>query len=348
MLCLGTLQFDKIIRREYPTFHRWCGRGYVTCGVLSLFALQGLRTNMGAGSSTSSRSDLLVLFVDITSTLWCAFTGVSVFAAVNKWFSLHRDCMAGSLALAIVPIIQRGISWCCLAPASMVLRCIFCVVQAARSSSVEEPVPFPWLARWGPPTSRYSLLFGSCDTDDKSLLKLQSEDNRRACPYVLSLDGYGEGEHLSFPLSALLGLIAVLIMMVPRGIAYATSTLDQPMHVADGEGISSMTQADVWRSISEAMMVALHRINECWGLHGKAMYKYYTGGNLMTKLCCVIILVPGGIVGTSGIGIVGVICLASMYAMIAILTLGIAGILISFFLVVAYVLYSLYISYLTL
>ena len=108
MLVLATMQFDKPLRRRYPTMHRWCGRAYVVCGIVTICSLQVLQETVGAGSAPAGgRSEALAWFVDVTSTLWGIATFTAVLAACRKQFELHRDCMGISLALACTPIAQR-------------------------------------------------------------------------------------------------------------------------------------------------------------------------------------------------------------------------------------------------
>lgn len=337
MLCIGTCQLDKHIRRAHPVVHRWCGRMYVICGILSLGGLQTLRASIGAGSSPKGHSSLLLFFVDVTTALWCGCTGVGVVAAWNKSFQVHRDAMTASLILASVPLVQRAISWCCLAPMAMVLRCVVCVVRVMYSepSQFEEDrssTSFPWLVRWGPPTTRHTLLFGSCDSTP-------STADPRACPLVLSFDGYGEGEHLSFPVSAILALTAVLGMLAPRFIAHVLGTLDTPEYIAEGQSLSDMTQADVWRSLRNLLISKYALVQLSWARCETALSEKiwgYSGSPILKSIVRMIAVISALL----SAGCAGVIVLCANFVLLAVVTLAISGFCVCAFLFVSYFVYA--------
>lgn len=235
MLMLGLVQFDKTIRRSLPWLHRWSGRGYAVSGLLCLYALRKLRGSVGAGSSPSGRSNALVLFIDISSFLWVLATAGAILCAMKKNVRLHRDLMAVSFAAASVPIAQRLFSWFFLAPLTIILRLIICLLSDIS----------PWRAQFGPPGSSYTTLMTFCTTDVPQL-------DPRACPKALSLDGYGEAEQSSFALSAWLGFAVVLVFGAPRLLSHvrASENSDKPDPNID---LSELSLCDAWRIIPTAM-----------------------------------------------------------------------------------------------
>ena len=203
MLVLGAMQCDKPLRTKHKVLHRWCGRAYVVCGVMTTGSLQILQEKVGAGSA-GQPSLALAWFVDVTSILWVAATAVAVVAAVCKRYELHRDLMGLSLALACTPIAQRAYSWVACAPLAITARMISCTAFGPQAA--EARWGLLWL-RWGPPGN--ALWGDGCVLDTVADSSLWIEDPR-ARPLLFSPDGYGEGEQLSFALSAWLGFGTML------------------------------------------------------------------------------------------------------------------------------------------
>ena len=254
MLFIATIQFDKNIRHGYPHIHRWCGRLYVVAGIICISSLRFLRDTAGAGSSPSGNNRPLIIFIDVSSVLWLLTTAIGVTAAICKNYSLHRDAMAFSVGIASVPVAQRSLSWAFLTTGARIARVLFCA----------SPQRIPWHTTWGPPGDSSSLLWGDCD----SCAIAQSADPR-ACPLVLSLDGYGEGEQASLAASAWITLIAICIWATPRLLAhitkYSTNSLADSLALAaahsdnnsknfsmvgltDAELLGNLTFADLWRT----------------------------------------------------------------------------------------------------
>ena len=206
------LQFDKHIRNYSPTLHRWTGRIYVLSGMLCMTSLLFLSPSMGAGSSTGGHSSALVLIVDITIVLWFATTAIAVLAVMWRRFELHRDAMGLSMCLCLSPVSQRGFSWAITTPLAVTARCLICILSGLVQG--QQAAAWPWQVRWGPPGSTASLLLGACAEGSESLQQAQALDPR-ACPYVLSFDGYGEGEQASLALSAWIGVTFLLILGSP-------------------------------------------------------------------------------------------------------------------------------------
>ena len=246
MLVLGAMQCDKPLRRKYKTLHRWCGRAYVVCGAFTIGSLQILQEQVGSGSS-GGRSESLAWFVDVTSILWVLATSVAVVAAICKRFELHRDFMGLSLALACTPIAQRAYSWVAAAPLAMTARVATCTVLSPQAARARWGVL--WL-RWGPPGN--TLWGDGCllDTDADRSLWL---GDPRARPLLFSLDGYGEGEQLSFALSAWMGFVTMLLLGLSPFLAHMMSNTigtdqQKQMNIGEAKFLHS------WRSGSGAVM----------------------------------------------------------------------------------------------
>jgi hypothetical protein len=248
LLVLGLAQFDKGIRQTYPRFHRWSGRAYTACGLVCLYYLRQLRGSAGAGSAPGGHSDALVLFIDASSALWVLATGAAVGCAIKRNFLLHRDLMACSLAMASVPIAQRTISWFFLAPLSMVLRLLICLFAGFS----------PWRAEFGPPGSMASTVLGHCAAADRA-------QDPRACPAVLSVDGYGEAEQSSFSVSAWLGFAAVLAFGLPRLLAHVRGSVSESTETGKHDpnaDLSDLYLFDVWRTVLPALQAALSLLQD--------------------------------------------------------------------------------------
>jgi hypothetical protein len=253
MLCLATLQLDKSFRRQYPHYHRWCGRFYVVSGVFCVISLLILRASAGAGSAPTGRSQALAVFIDISVTLWVLATVTGVIAAMCKKYDMHRDFMVFSVALACVPIAQRVFSWGLMTPAALLLRALVCLPANV----------YPWSTRWGPPGSTTSLLLGSC-TD----CAVASSSDPRACPLLYSLDGYGEGEQASFAASAWAGLAVVVSWGLPRVLKHVMGRCGSPLegdvkYDADADLLSSLSYADTWRREKDRVAAIMGMPGRC-------------------------------------------------------------------------------------
>ena len=77
MLLLGFAQFSSRLRRAFPAWHRWAGRGLILLGVV--FALAGLRMNFSGHAQADSalydgaQTLAAALFL---ATLWLGFTAI--------------------------------------------------------------------------------------------------------------------------------------------------------------------------------------------------------------------------------------------------------------------------------
>ena len=193
MLCIAVLQLDAPSRHASSTRHRWLGRLYVASGLGAVLALRWLRSTSGGGSAR--RGDPLMRgFIDCASMAWLLATARGVVAmAVQRDARAHSRWMALSMGFAMVPILQRVLNFF-LVPVALALRAAICLVQAG--------LP-PWCARFGPPGSMLSVLSGPCGT-------CSAAADPRACPAILSADGYGEAEQAVFAVSAWSSLLGVL------------------------------------------------------------------------------------------------------------------------------------------
>jgi hypothetical protein len=117
------------------------------------------------------------------------------------------------------------------------------------------------------------------------------------------------------------------------------------MHIADGEGISSMTQADVWRSAHDIVAAGLRLAEDRCGRRLIAAYRWFDSSNILTKSIGMIGAFIGVVMGACGVVIIGVIYFVVAAAFIAALTMGIAAVCISIFLVFSYALYTIYFYY---
>lgn len=81
----ATFQLVPMIRRRFPTFHRWNGRLFLAVGFFG--AISGLYMTWGLGSRLS---DLGSLGVTLNGILIPVFVFLAWRAAVNGKFSLHR------------------------------------------------------------------------------------------------------------------------------------------------------------------------------------------------------------------------------------------------------------------
>jgi len=254
MLVLAAVQADKKLRRQNPQWHRWSGRAYVVCGLLTIGSLQVLQSSVGAGSS-STPSTSLAWFVDLTSIGWLSATFVGVAAARARRIDLHKSCMRFSIAFACAPIGQRAYSWVFCAPLAMAARVLVCT----GGGMFEQHVPWTSMLsiRWGGPSD---TLFGDgCVLDD-----VVSDSRDR--PLVLSLDGYGEGEQASFSMSAWLSLFSMMFVGLHPWLVSAARPPSKEF-IAFGE----MTMFDAWRTIGGGTLNVLQAQqpvrNKGWALH---------------------------------------------------------------------------------
>jgi hypothetical protein len=293
MLVLGAMQCDKPLRTKHKVLHRWCGRAYVVCGSITIGSLQILQETVGAGSAAGERSLALAWFVDVTSVLWVVATAAAVVAAICKRFEMHRDFMGLSLALACTPIAQRAISWVGAAPLAITARMIVCTAFGPQAAEARWAVL--WL-RWGPPGD--TLWGDGCVLDTDADSSLWVEDSR-ARPLLFSPDGYGEGEQLSFALSAWMGfgtmlaagaaplLLPLLVQLLPG----STSKDALKMNVGRAQLF------ETWRNLKEA-------IQSVW-VSDQLQLKQKLGifAAPTTVLLAAVSLLVGGIGGGIGFGL---------------------------------------------
>ena len=164
--------------------------------------------------------------------------------------------MAFSIAMAAVPIAQRLFSWFFLAPMTILLRLVICLYRDIS----------PWEATFGPPGNSYTTILGFCETINK-------HDDPRACPIVLSADGYGEAEQSSFALSAWFGFGAVMLFGIPRLLVHVRG-YDFGKFDPNSD-ISDLHLCDIWRIFPDALLssysILLHSVTSfvafavrCW------------------------------------------------------------------------------------
>lgn len=331
MLLMGLVQFDKTIRRSYPRIHRWSGRVYAASGCLCIYALRQLKGSVGAGSAPSGHSYAVALFIDVSSLMWILATAFAIICAIAKKFRLHRDLMALSISIASVPIAQRLFSWFFLAPSAMILRLFVSLLSGSPPAS----------ARFGPPGNSHSVLFKLCSSIDM-------EKDTRACPLVLSLDGYGEAEQSSFAVSAWLGLSAALLFSIPRILVHMGRVNDDGNANKDEDKIdlnsdlSSLYLCDVWRIIPVAissMIITIlsttsrlvYKLTACLGEENNSSYSLESFRNYLSKILTVIQVPIYGIVSTGGI-----------FVVLVLLTIFVTLLYLGFLFVPIYILYLVF------
>ena len=226
------IQFDASLRHARPWLHRLSGRVYVTAGCTCVLTLRMLRDTSGAGSNPNHEGDYMMSwFIDAASICWFGATAVALYCViVNKDHEAHARWMTRSVAVMLVPIPQRGISFVALTPIAMVMRLIVSVIYFTE---------LPWEARWGPPGTAWSLMLGVPS----------STTTHRESPLVLSFDGFGEGEQCSFWVSAWSGLFVVV------------AVCEQVLTVHDGAAQRAKLSLAWRRARSRAKMIAAYVMN---------------------------------------------------------------------------------------
>ncbi len=102
-LLLGPLQF--VTRRRYPQAHRWMGRLYILCCLISGLAAYPVALGTLAGPVAAAG------FASM-ATAWLATTLVA-FAAIRRGrVALHRRWMVLSFALTLSAVTLRVSCWC--------------------------------------------------------------------------------------------------------------------------------------------------------------------------------------------------------------------------------------------
>merc|ERR1711865_890820 len=135
----------------------------------------------------------MIWFVNLTSCGWMAATLCGVIAARSGRIEMHRTSMRLSLCLAATPILQRMFSWVFMAPLGMAARLIVCAAGA--TSAKDEDVGWRSFTsiRWGAANDTLTGL---------GCVLSSSVQGSHEQPFVLSANGYGEGEQLTFGVSA--------------------------------------------------------------------------------------------------------------------------------------------------
>jgi len=210
LLILGLFQTDQTFRHQHKWWHRAMGYAYVVCGLVTIGSLQMLQNSVGAGAGDTP-SVALAWFVNATSAGWIAVTFCGVLAARYQRIGYHRNCMRSSVALTAAPIAQRMFSWFICAPLGMGSRIFLCTVREY-SMRHSTPLSVGWdlvHVRWG--GSNETLWGSGCLLSDETHHAL-TRDSPRDRPFVLSADGYGEGEQRTFAISAWMGLFGMTIV----------------------------------------------------------------------------------------------------------------------------------------
>ncbi|MCG8414189.1 MAG: DUF2306 domain-containing protein [Pseudomonadales bacterium] len=103
---LGPLQFSRYIRKNYLNFHRWSGRVWLTCGVISAFSggfIGIFYPFMGVDGQGFNESMATTFFA--VYTLFCMYKAYSSIRA--KQFGAHREWMIRSWALMLAIATER-------------------------------------------------------------------------------------------------------------------------------------------------------------------------------------------------------------------------------------------------
>ena len=265
MLILGLFQADQTFRHKHKWWHRMMGRAYIACGLVTIGSLQVLQDSVGAGSG-GTPSVALAWFVNATSVGWIVATFCGVMAARSQRIELHRICMRASLLLAATPIAQRMFSWLLCAPLGMAARIFLCSSGFGQNDDVGWDFVH---IRWG--ASNDTLWGGGCLLDDDMYQHL-IQNAPRDRPYVLSADGYGEGEQLTFGMSAWMGLIGLsLVSLMPVMVkAEKAALLHKAMSEASTLDLMRRIYLDVTSVIAEntAHRTAVARFAVTVGLIG--------------------------------------------------------------------------------
>jgi hypothetical protein len=98
---LGPLQFITKIRFRYINFHRWCGRIYVTSGLLVGVTALILGFVIGFGGPVETAA------VTFFSLLFLIFLGLAFFHILRHEVAAHREWMIRAFALGLAVTTMR-------------------------------------------------------------------------------------------------------------------------------------------------------------------------------------------------------------------------------------------------
>jgi hypothetical protein len=99
-LLLAPWQFVGWLRRKHPWLHRWTGRAYLGCVVISGVAAYPVALGTIAGPIASAGFALM-------TTLWLGTTLIAWRAARRRRYAAHRRWMIRSFALALSAVTLR-------------------------------------------------------------------------------------------------------------------------------------------------------------------------------------------------------------------------------------------------
>lgn len=99
-LALLPLQFSQKIRAGRPKLHRWLGRLYAACILVSGLSSLGLAATAAAGPVAGAGFGLLAVF-------WLGTTGRAVQLAIQRRINEHRRWMIRSAALTLAAVTLR-------------------------------------------------------------------------------------------------------------------------------------------------------------------------------------------------------------------------------------------------
>src|SRR5207247_10609055 len=99
-LLLAPWQFVGWLRRKHPRVHRWAGRGYVGCALISGVAAYPVAFGTTAGPIASAGFALM-------ATAWLGTTLVAWRAVRQRRYAAHRRWMIRSFALALSAVTLR-------------------------------------------------------------------------------------------------------------------------------------------------------------------------------------------------------------------------------------------------
>lgn len=101
VLLAGFTQFSTTFLKKWPKWHRRLGYIYVI-DILLVTGPAGLLMGFYANGGVASRVAFVLLAV-----LWILFTGIAVYKAVKKKFTVHRIFMIRSFALTLSALTLR-------------------------------------------------------------------------------------------------------------------------------------------------------------------------------------------------------------------------------------------------
>lgn len=99
-LALLPIQFSRRLRARRPALHRWAGRLYATCVLLSGLASLPLAYTTDAGPAAG-------LGLAVLAGVWLGTTGLAVVYALQRRIDLHRAWMIRSAALTLAAVTLR-------------------------------------------------------------------------------------------------------------------------------------------------------------------------------------------------------------------------------------------------